>query len=34
MQYSVITIFNFIVMVTINWLNYFFRIDILSLNLS
>jgi len=23
MQYSVITIFNFIVMVTINWLNYF-----------
>jgi len=28
MQYSVITIFNFIVMVTINWLNYFFKIDI------
>jgi len=28
MQYSVITIFNLIVMVKINWHNYFFKIDI------
>jgi len=37
MQYSVITIFNFVVMVTINWLNYFFKSifnHLISLNLA